>query len=289
MSRSSRGVLTALLVAVGVVLSGCGEKVDDLAARPPALTLTVITDGPPSPVQAGLYAAQANGDFARVGLTVRLVADTGPEAALASLQAGRGDFALSSEPELLRSRDRGTQLAAVATIARGSRRAVVSERRGPTFTPAALASARIGVDGSAVDKTLLEAVARNAGLEPSTLTQVDIGTSVVPALRNRRVAAALADADDPRVQKAGVRALPVTRSGVPVYDDTVLVARPDDLRKRGPEIRRFIQALQEGTRALRDDPALGVGALAQADPGLDRAALRTGVADVLPALLPSAP
>jgi putative hydroxymethylpyrimidine transport system substrate-binding protein len=76
------------------------------------------------------------------------------------------------------------------------------------------------------------------------------------------------------------------KAGVPTYDELVLVAREDWLRDNGALVRRFIQALQAGTRAVKADPDLGVRAIAAVDKGQDRKFLAESVKETLPVLFP---
>ena len=79
------------------------------------------------------------------------------------------------------------------------------------------------------------------------------------------------------------------RAGVPTYDELVLVGAEQELGKRGELVRRFLQALQAGTRAVRKDPAAGVDPLVKANPDLDRGLQLAAVKATLPAFLPADP
>ena len=76
----------------------------------------MILDYFPNADHAGLYAAQAAGDYDRAGLDVELKPPPDPSAPLKLLQSGQADVVISYEPELLLARDKGADLVAVGAL-----------------------------------------------------------------------------------------------------------------------------------------------------------------------------
>ena len=76
--------------------------------------------------------------------------------------------------------------------------------------------------------------------------------------------------------------------GVPTYDELVIVARQQDLAKRGERVRRFMRALGHGHEALRSDAEAGVEPLLEANPDLDRNLQLESVKATLPVFFPAA-
>jgi putative hydroxymethylpyrimidine transport system substrate-binding protein len=76
--------------------------------------------------------------------------------------------------------------------------------------------------------------------------------------------------------------------GVPTYSELIFVARREDLDADGASrIRRFLHATARGHRLLREDPSVGVDALLDADPGLDRGLQTAAVRATLPVFFPA--
>jgi NitT/TauT family transport system substrate-binding protein len=87
--------LTAAMTAIAATgtLAGCaaaGSKADTATGRLEQRTITV--DSVPAAEEGGLYVAQAQGFFARQGLTVKIKSITGGEAAIPDLQTGRAQL-----------------------------------------------------------------------------------------------------------------------------------------------------------------------------------------------------
>jgi hypothetical protein len=105
--------------------------------------------------------------------------------------------------------------------------------------------------------------------------EVNLGFNLVPGLLSRKVDAVLgAFWNYEGVQLERERRRPqiirMEEVGVPTYDELVLVAAEQTLNERGALVRRFLRALQDGTRAVRADPAAGVDPLLEANRELDR-------------------
>jgi putative hydroxymethylpyrimidine transport system substrate-binding protein len=77
-------------------------------------------------------------------------------------------------------------------------------------------------------------------------------------------------------------------AGVPTYQELVFVGNTDRLREKGTGnvMRRFLQAVARGAKAVKADPQLGADALAAADKDLDRATLLAQVKATLPVFFP---
>jgi putative hydroxymethylpyrimidine transport system substrate-binding protein len=285
--RSALAPLAAALALAG--LAGCAEKQDDLA--PPAQRpVTVLLDGAPSANHAGLLTAEATGEFAKGGLGVTLRPTTGPDAALADLVAGRADLALTSQPAILRARDDGAPALSVAAIVQEPLASLTSIE-GEPVAPQRLRGRRVGTAGTPYADAVLDELLQSSGVDPAAVRRVDLGDDLVQPLVRGRVDVSLGpfwntDGVRLRLQDRRPRLLPVDRAGLKPYDEVVLVARGETVQRDGALVRRFLQALQRGTRAARADPGLAVRALREADPQLPERVARASVRETLPVLFP---
>jgi putative hydroxymethylpyrimidine transport system substrate-binding protein len=80
-------------------------------------------------------------------------------------------------------------------------------------------------------------------------------------------------------------------AGVPTYQELVFVANSDRLQVKGvgTVMRRFLQAVARGAKAVRADPALGADAMVKADKDLDRETELAQVKATLPVFFPDNP
>ena len=108
-------LLAALACAGALVAAGCGEKQDVLEPSG-SKHIDLMLDYFPNADHAGIYAAQAGGDFKEAGLDVAIRTPSDPAAPIKQVAAGRVDLAISYEPEVLRARDQGLKVVSVGAL-----------------------------------------------------------------------------------------------------------------------------------------------------------------------------
>jgi putative hydroxymethylpyrimidine transport system substrate-binding protein len=288
-----RRLTCALLVAAcAVAVAACGEKTESTGA-PKRESVRVMLDFFPNADHAGLYAAQGTGAFRRAGLDVSLQAPSDPSAPLKLLAAGKVDLAISYEPELLLARDKGQQLVAVGALVQKPLTSLMSVGRKAISNPRQLAGKTVGTAGIPYQSAYLKAILGQAGVDPERVKEVNVGFNLVPAMLSGRVDATLgAFWNYEGVQLAQQRKRPkiirVEKAGVPTYNELVIVARRDDLdTEGGAKVRRFLRALAQGMKALKQDPATGIDPLLAANRDLDRKLQEASVKATMPVFFPA--
>jgi putative hydroxymethylpyrimidine transport system substrate-binding protein len=279
-----------LLAAAAAVLAGCGEKKETTTAASPE-PLTVMLDFFPNADHAGLYAAQANGDFKRAGLDVKLQPPNDPAEPLRLLAAGRVDLAISYEPELFLARDKGLALASVGAIVQRPLTSIISLKN--VSRPGDLQGKRVGTAGIPYQSAYLKTIAKNAGV--TGIKEVNVGFNLVPAMLSKKVDATLGgfwnyEGIQLERKHKHPKIIRIDQAGVPTYDELIVVAREDTLRTRdgAAKVRRFMQAAAGGYNAVKADPNAGIEPLLAANKDLDRGLQLASVKATLPAFQPAA-
>jgi putative hydroxymethylpyrimidine transport system substrate-binding protein len=279
-----------LLAAAAAMLAGCGEKKETTTAASPE-RLTVMLDFFPNADHAGLYAAQANGDFKRAGLDVKLQPPNDPAEPLRLLAAGKVDLAISYEPELFLARDKGLALASVGAIVQRPLTSIISLKN--ISRPGDLQGKRVGTAGIPYQSAYLKTIAKNAGV--SGIKEVNVGFNLVPAMLSKKVDATLGgfwnyEGIQLERKHKHPKIIRIDQAGVPTYDELIVVAREDTLRTRGgaAKVRRFMQAAAGGYNAVKTDPNAGIEPLLAANKDLDRGLQLASVKATLPAFQPAA-
>ncbi len=214
----------------------------------------------PNADHAGIYAAQGTGAFDRAGIDLDIQAPSDPATPLKLLAAGRVDLAISYEPELLLARDQGQKLVAVGALVQTPLTSVVSIGKRAISSPEELKGKTVGTAGIPYQSAYLKAILEQAGVEPSSVREVNVGFNLVPAMLSGRVDATLGafwnyEAIQLRLQDKRPEVIRMESAGVPTYNELIVVARESDVRENGARIRRFMRALGQGTQALRKDPS----------------------------------
>jgi putative hydroxymethylpyrimidine transport system substrate-binding protein len=285
-----RPLSIAATLAAAATLTACGAKTD-VVTSPTQQPVRVVLDYLPNANHVGIYSAQASGEFAKVGLDVELITPTDPSQPLKLLASGGAELAISYEPEVLIARDKGAAILAVGAIAQRPLTSLMSAND-KTVDPRKLEGAKIGTAGLPYQDAFLDQILSAAGVDTTSIKKVDVGFNLVPAMLSRRVDATLGafwniEGVQLRLNKKQPRIMPVDRAGIPPYDELVLVARNETVSRNGAMIRRFIGALQRGTKAARANPAAGIKALRAAAPKLSKRDAAATVAATLPILFPA--
>jgi putative hydroxymethylpyrimidine transport system substrate-binding protein len=279
----------ALLAAVALALAGCGEKKETTTAGG-LEPLTVMLDFFPNADHAGLYAAQARGDFKQAGLDVKLQAPNDPAEPLRLLAAGKVDLAISYEPELFLARDKGLGLASVGAIVQRPLTSIISLK--DISRPGQLQGKRVGTAGIPYQSAYLKTIAADAGV--TGIKEVNVGFNLVPAMLSKKVDATLGgfwnyEGIQLERKHKHPKIIRVDQAGVPTYDELIVVAREDTLRTRdgAAKVRRFIHAVAAGYSAVKADPSAGVDPLVAASKDLDKGLQLASVKATLPAFFPA--
>jgi putative hydroxymethylpyrimidine transport system substrate-binding protein len=284
--------LGALLLAA-LALSACGEKNDALSPTPgSSQSVTVMLDWFPNADHVGLFQALADGDFTQAGLNVNVQTPSNPASPLQLLAAGKVDFAISYEPEVMLARNQGLPLVSVAAIVQQPLTSIVSIGSKHIKTVAQLRGKTVGDAGIPYQHAYLTTILQHAGIPDSSVKEVNVGSNLVPAMLSGRVDATLgAYWNYEAIELAQLHKHPnvirMPAVGVPTYNELVLVVRESFLTEHIDVVRRFAQALARGYESTRSDPAAAVAKLVRASPGLDPKLQLASVKATLPAFFPT--
>jgi putative hydroxymethylpyrimidine transport system substrate-binding protein len=284
--------LALVVLAIGaLLLAGCGARKEP-TGTPAQKRVTLLLDWLPNADHAPIYAAQATGAFRRAGLDVHIQVPSDASSPLKLLAAGRTDLAITYEPELLLSRDKGQQLVGVGALIQRPLSSIIS-LHGKVKTPRDLAGKTVGVTGLPSDEAALQAVLAKAGVPRNRVKTVDVGFNLVPALLSHKADAILGaywnvEAVSLARQHKKPTVIRLDEAGLPTYDELVIAARKAYVGEQGEIVRRFMQALARGAQAMRRDPNVAIDALVAANKDLDRGEQAAMVRTTMPAYFPAA-
>jgi putative hydroxymethylpyrimidine transport system substrate-binding protein len=289
----TRRLIPLALILSTCLLAACGEKEEPASAGGgDRQKLRVMLDYFPNADHAGIYAADASGAYADAGLDVDITPPPDPSAPLKLLLAGKVDIAISYEPELLLAREEGAELVSVGALVQKPLTSLMAIGKAKVRTPEDLRGKRVGTSGIPYQSAYLKTILATAGVDAGSVKETNVGFNLVPAMLSGKVDATLGAfwnyegtdlerrGKDPVIQR-------MEDLGVPTYSELVFVVRRRDLGEDfGTKVRRFMQATARGHEALKADPKVGVDALLEADPGLDRGLQEAVVKATLPVFFP---
>jgi putative hydroxymethylpyrimidine transport system substrate-binding protein len=289
--RIHRRLLAGACLSVALALAGCGNKHDVLSA-PATKTFSVMLDFFPNADHAALYSGIAHGYFRAAGLEVKPETPADPSEPLKLLAAGKVDMAISYEPELLLARDAGLKVVSIGALVQRPLTSIIALPGRHVQRVADLAGKRVGTAGIAYQAAELRTALAHAAVRASSVREVNVGFNLIPAMLSKQVDATLGgfwnyEAIQLRLAHKRPIVIPVDQAGVPTYDELVLVVRTAEARKRGQDLRAFLQALTRGERQVRADPAAAADELVKASPTLERKLQLESIRQTLGAALPA--
>jgi len=278
------------VLASTLLMSACGEKNEALGPEG-AEELELMLDYFPNADHAGIYAAEAGKHFDQAGIAVKVRQPTDPAAPIKQVAAGRVDLAISYEPEVLRARDKGLNVVAVGALVRRPLTSIISLPRAEIRSPKDLEGKLVGTAGIDYQSAFLREILLDAGVDPGSVKERNVGFEFATALLSKRVDATLGafwnyEGTDLRQKGKKPQILRVDEVGVPTYNELVLVANEDSLERDGDRIRAFIAAVSRGTQDMETNPEAAVDGLLEANPDLDPKLQRAAVKATLPLFLP---
>jgi putative hydroxymethylpyrimidine transport system substrate-binding protein len=279
------------LIALALVVSGCGAKQDVISA-PSAKPFSVMLDWFPNADHAALYTAIARGNFRAVGLDVQPVVPAETAEPLKLLAAGKVDLAISYEPEVLLARDQGLKVVSIGALVQRPLTSIIALPGQHVSSVADLAGKTVGTAGIPYQAAELKAALAHAKINPAKVKEANVGFNLVAAMLSGKVAATLGgywnyEAIQLRLLHKDPTVIPINEAGVPTYNELVLVAREEEAHRDGQDLRAFLQALTQGEREVRASPAAAAALVVKANPSLEPKLQLESIEQTLPAALPA--
>jgi putative hydroxymethylpyrimidine transport system substrate-binding protein len=268
----------ALLAFVGCGGAGAGSDRPNEEA-------SLLLDFTPNGVHAGIYLATARGYDDAEGVQLDVQAPGASTDALRLLQAGRVDMALLDIHDLALAREQDRDIVGVMALVQRPLAAVLAQ---PGIKrPRDLDGKRAGVSGLPSDVAVLRSVVEGDGGDPDSVKTTTIGFEAVKTLLAGRVDAATAfwnvEGVALKAARPGMQEFRVDDYGAPPYPELVLCVTRATLDEKRPVLEATVQALRRGYTETQNDPESALGALADANPDLDRDAASAQLDAVSPA------
>jgi putative hydroxymethylpyrimidine transport system substrate-binding protein len=213
------------------------------------------------PEHAGILMAEANGYFADVGLEVILDPPGGPIAPILYLlsELVDSDFSISHEPQVARAGENGRPIVAVWSLISAPTAALIWLKGSGINSVIDLKGKTIAIPGLSFQAGLLESLLARSGLTLEDVKLTRSGYDAVPDLLGGRADAIFggsAQLEGVELRSLGRKPVitPVRSSGVPTYEELVLIATDDMVSKEPELIRDFLSALSRGAAAAIRNP-----------------------------------
>lgn len=218
---------------------------------------TVLLDWFVNPDHGPLYVALERGEFSRRGLDVELIAPADPNDPPKLVAAGRGDVAISYQPQLHLQTAAGLPLKRVGTLVATPLSSLVVLDDGPIRSIADLKGRKVGFSVGGFEDAVLGAMLETYGLTLDDVELINVNFSLSPSLMSGQVDAVIGayrnfELNQMDIEGRPGRAFYPEEEGVPAYDELIIVTRSDNTEN--PQIAAFLEAVEAGTQYLINHP-----------------------------------
>lgn len=251
--------------------------------------LEITIDGYPNAEYGGLFLAERRGYFKDVGLGIHIHTPLEPSRPVRYVAERSVPLAVTHQPEVTLARSRGTPIIAVASLLPRPTTSLIWLRDSGIESIADLKGKTIATERLESQEKLLQAILARAGLNLDDVNVIRPRYQMIPALKSGRADAAIGgswnvEGIELRQQGFDPVVVPVSKLGIPDYEELVLIEREDQLAVNREFVHKFLSALRRGNRAAIAHPGAAVAALKAANPELDVKATAKGVAVTSPML-----
>ena len=219
--------------------------------------MTLLLDWFVNPDHAPIIVAREKGFFADQGLQVEVIAPADPSDPPKLIAAGKGDLAISYQPQIHLQVAEGLPLIRVGTLVSTPLNCLLVLKDGPIKKISDLKGKKVGFSVAGVEEALLTAILGKHGLKMSDIELVNVNWSLSPSLMSKQVDAVLGayrnfELNQMEIEKVPGRCFYVEEEGVPTYDELIYIANTK-LMDKG-KIRRFLRATELATQYIVNRP-----------------------------------
>jgi ABC-type nitrate/sulfonate/bicarbonate transport system substrate-binding protein len=210
-----------------------------------------------------------------------------PTTVLQTVGAGRDDFGISYQTDILLARAAGVPVVSVLALVQAPLQGIMVLADSGITRPRDLVGKTVGYPGIPSQEAFLATMLEDDGATMDDVDLVNIDFNLVPGLISGQVAASLGAfwTHEPILaEQEGYPTsfLKVDDWGVPPYYELVIAASEDTISERLELVERFLRATRRGYEDAIADPAAGIAALRAASPDLDVAVEEAGIALLVP-------
>lgn len=219
--------------------------------------VTLLLDWFVNPDHGPIIVAQQKGYFAQQDLDVEIIAPADPSDPPKLVAAGKGDIAVSYQPQLHLLVAEGLPLLRIGTLVATPLNCLLVLEEGPIKEIAQLKGKKVGFSVAGVEEALLSAVLTNHGLSMSDIELVNVNWSLSPSIMSGQVDAVLGafrnfELNQMEIEGVKGKCFYIEEEGVPTYDELIYVANKDKLDT--DKMRRFLRATELATQYIVNHP-----------------------------------
>lgn len=266
---------TAGLIAIMAITVACSSGEEPAGSPGPGsngpigpIDVSLALDWFPNSNHAGIYAALDQGYFEDEGLDVDVYTPADPASVLQSVGAGRDDFGISYQTDLLQARSEGVPVVSVMGIVQHPLNSVMTLESSGITRPADLRGKKVGYPGIPSNEGLLATMLESDGLTLDDVELVDVGFALTQPLAAGTVDAIVGaywTHESIVLEQEGfpVNVMRMEEWGVPDFYELVLVTNKETVSDRPVVVEMLVRALKRGFEYALANPQESIDMLVE--------------------------
>jgi len=219
--------------------------------------VSLLLDWFVNPDHAAIIIAQQKGFFEKNNLEVNIIEPADPSMPPKLVAAKKADLAVNYQPQLQMQVTQGLPLVRIATLVDSPLNSLVVLKDGGITKLEDLKGKKVGYSVSGFETALLDSMLKSVNLSAKDVELINVNWSLSPSLMSKQVDAVIGafrnfELNQLEIEKEEGIAFFPENYGVPKYDELVVVANKDNADDA--KYKRFVKALQEATKYLKDNP-----------------------------------
>jgi putative hydroxymethylpyrimidine transport system substrate-binding protein len=264
--------------------TGKGPDLDNREGNKIA-TVWVAMDGFDSAETVSFLVAEKRGYFSKVRISPLTLSPVTPRLTIPDVVKGQDVLGVATGPEAVAARDRGAPIVIVGNVLRQATAAMIWTKESGMTGVADLEGKTVAIPGLSSQRSLLEKILVEEGLDPADVKVISVGNDLVPALVKGRADAIFGGSGNVEgldLRSRGLQPVvtPVTALGAPDYDELVLVALQDVAEANPKLMKDFVSAVARGAATATDEPQAATRVLqasGEKNPEISPAAMKAQV------------
>jgi len=233
--------------------------------------VSLALDWFPNSNHVGVFEAIAQGYFTEAGLDVNVYTPADPSSILKLVGAGRDEFGISYQPDLLLARSEGIPVVSVISIVQHPLNSIMTLGESGLVRPGMLAGKKVGYPGIPLNEGLVATMLEADGSSIDEISLIDVGFDLVPALLSGTVDAVVGaywthESILMELEGHSVNIMRMEDWGVPDFYELILVTSESNLSERSDLVNKFVQAFRKGFEFAEANPQDSITTLIDANP-----------------------
>ena len=223
-------------------------------------TLSLVLDWYPNAIHTVFYVAMKKGYFSEKGIKLKIMYPASTSDPISLVAMGRADFGLyyPHQTIIVKSQNK-LPVVSLGSLIQGSLNVVASPKKNNIKRPRDLEGKKLGSSSGILSLTMTKNMVKKDGGDASKIKFIDVGFDLISSMITNRVDAASGCYINHEIIMMEEKGVPMdyfypTDFGVPSYNELMILANSDKVKKNRMLYLNFLNALKKAFKYTKAHP-----------------------------------